>query len=706
MINVTAYSFVEQARFHAEKQRYKIAFDFYVKAVQLDPRIKEAVEFEFRALLTKFNLYLAYDNNRAQIYSNFILAMQLYPGNTNLLCGIGKYLMKNALYAEALCHFEKALLIDANLVDMEKNFDSAKRFLFSRNNFRYLNDAKRKDAYLLALHANEQNNSLVGHSSHSAPKNVLAKVSDCIVGRSNIHDILIMDKQKGQLEIRDLFGDKTLFMMNRFGPGLFRDQLLETIQKAFEAKLLDGRRVLPGRAEYYVVGAKCKRINTRYQLSTAAKELLGIPFYIVHVHYTSESYHGKDLKTYDDLEYVTEHKEIFKIDFNNYTDVVEKLISTEPHTAFLKSNKDSDVDVLVGYFNLHLMEGVTLTTDPRSPDCTDAWPQAVFFDFVPRSVKENENVCVQFLTYEGKLKLMSDSRRRISRLSSSTISFLNDSEYVNAIIDSIGLATIHLTQICDISQIDIADMSPFPIFGMYMLKRGARSLVCHARQRHDKEFIERVFRRNEIPQSKVTILSTSQWNIIDKKFHAIVYNALELSGDIDVRMCQVLYHLRYSHLVDCGLTFPANVKLIGQLISSDRLDTLNKVKEDGPMSPMADHVNMFQASQAHCLDPFRLEHETLSDPVVISSCCHHMGPETITVPVARDGVCNAILCWYEINMINDGDCISTYRKGSYVDTTAFLIKTPVQVHRGDTVSVLRCVDYNGSFKLALDLDVL
>ncbi|XP_028170424.1 uncharacterized protein LOC114360068 [Ostrinia furnacalis] len=707
MLSVTARHYLEQARQHANRQNPRLAFEYYIKAVNLDPELRHGIENEYREQLTKYNEILAkVPGKRTQMYINYVVSMRMYPGNINILYAIGQHLMKNSKPLEALCHFEKIIQIDSNLVMMERNLDSAKKHVFEAENFRFLNDKKRKEAYERTINIinRKNNNSRADITSTYVQRNKSKSIPHrSYVGRSNIHDVLTTNKDTGQLELPDIVKGKTMLVMNKFGPGLFGNELLPALKTIWECRHFQDGRVTPSSAEFFVVGAKCDRLIARHQLGAAAKHILGVTPGPVHAD-RAESFHGQDVATFDDVEYVTEAGSAFKIDFNNYGDIMSKYRGVEAYTARLKGkDEDAEMNVLVGYFNLHMAEGVTLTTDPRSPDRSDAWPQAIFFDFIPRPIKRDDEVCVELQSKGGMLALASDTDQ-IARLGPATVAFLNDTAYVEALRSGAGFAAQYLSQVRDVLKADIADLCPFPVFGLFMLKRGARSLTCFAQTPHDRRFIERVFKEHGIEKDRFTVLAPNLLDVFgDKKFSAVVYNGLRQSGEIDSTICRIMYHLRVAHLEEDGLALPARVKLIAQLISSEKLDSLTKVCDEGPV---ARALNPFQASQVFNLDPTRLEYEALSDPETMADCVHHMGPATVRVEVTRDGECGAILCWYEIHLLDGTEPLPTNRRGSFVDSLAFLLKDPVELHRGDTVTLVRCVDMDGSFKLALDVDVL
>lgn len=720
--------FLLDARRCAFLQSYKNAFDMYLTAVRDFPHVKKTIEFEFRIVMMRLNEQLAAKNNFAQMFENFQAAMKAFPGNVNLLTDIGKYLLRHECPAEALCHFEKALEIDRSLVTVQKYMDCAKKMLFARKNYRLLNDDIRHRAYVQALceiMSLKKNHNIEG-GVYEQPKNscvtvsalepnftsTWASVASKIVRKCEAQDILVANKETGALHIANIYKDRTLLITNQIDSGLLGENLLLNLRTAWEKKLAEYGLVVPGRADFYVAGANCDQIQRKYQVSTNAKTFLKVEDLFLHKEVTcsGESYQGEDISSYRNFKFLTRETLVFQIDFNSYNDIVQKIAAVVPDNAYLTVAKSGEVNVLVGWFTLHLTDNVTITTDPRSKERSEAWLPAVFFDFIPTWYRRGETFCAQFSTFGGILKFLPDCRKLITRISVQLISFLNDDRYLNEIMRCVAAATIQVTQMKSIDKIDIVDLSPFPLFGMKMLERGVRSLVCTARNRFDRNFIEEVFTRHNICLSRVKILLHRNLTLNafeGRSFHAIFCNSLDLSGDIDVVFSRLARQLKHAYLVKGGIFMPASIVLIGQLISCKKLDRDNRIAgKDEAMLPLAKQANFLTLSQAYYIDPTQLEYEALSTPVYLARCCRELKSGEVTLPVMRDGLCNAILYWYEVEMMENTVRISTGRNDSFVDSSVFIVKSPVNVHRGDNVTVICCVDQDGSFKLDLDLELL
>ncbi|CAH0600187.1 unnamed protein product [Chrysodeixis includens] len=722
-----ALNYIIVARQLVTKSSYQQAFEMYLCAFNKQPRIKKRFEIEFRAVLSRMNERLAAADNKADIFANFEQAIKMFPGNVDILNDIGRYLYRYGYFSEALCHFEKALNIDNSFVSIEKNLNNAKSFLFPRSRFRVINDKVRNDAYrrairssvnpaadsvldidggtgLLALYANECDPIVITACESST---TMARLAECVMEENDAQAVVIVNKPSVILKHADIYGSRSVLLTDMIDAGLFGEYILQSLCHAWENLLHSESRVIPGRAEYFVAGVQCEELNKKFKLNGETKAILNVGHMEVHTAtYFGETYYSDDVGLFKNLKYISEPQPLFTIDFNDHFDVHDKLYTQDAFTADLKATSDGDMNLVVGWFNLHLTDDIMITNDPRSDEKSTAWQQAVFFDVLPKTVRKNEIRPVHFLTYGGRLATLPDVGVAISRISPDTLAFLNDIEYITMIKNSVAVVCLHLGQTVCISEVDMVDFCPFPLFGVLMMKRGANSLICHAKTIDDKAFLKKVLQANDIPEDKVTILLSEYWShevFKNKQFHVIFSNIIEFNGDIDARRKRMIQHLKHTHLISGGICLPESVTVIGQLINSNWLEVNNRVLDENVGYKMAKHVNRYQVSQALYLDIARLDYIALSEAFEIS-CCDQMTSEVIKVPVLEDGDCTAVLCWYKVQMFEGWSAVYTNRGNSFVESMAHLATASMKVFCGDQVNVLKCVDPDGSFKLVVDLE--
>lgn len=715
--------FIELARALRGAELYSKAYEVFLATVTRNPELADQHCVEVRDLLEILNHELAGCGRTEDIFDNFEKAMRVYPHSHNLLNDIGKYLYKYGFYKEAWAHFARVLHLNPHRVMAEKNLNSLKNLLVERWHFRMLNDNLRNEAYRQAIkELNPRKDKVIDvgtgtgllaiYACEAGAKDILAcdgsetmteLAYNILLKNKLTNDIKIVNKMSTSMDSQDLKGHATLLLMEMFDAGLFGEHVLQMLQHAWPALLSEQARVIPKGAEFFIAGAQCNHLNMKYQLSTEAKKLLNLDKKSIHVLAPDETYDCEDVHLQKDIKYLTEPQSVLRVNFNDFNDIEMHLNRTEPYGVKLNATEGGIINTFIGWFNLYLSETITITTDPRSDTRANAWQQAVFFDELPRTVKEGDTFKLEFLMNLGRFKLKPSSNAKITRVSPEIVRFLNDVDYMRVITSGIPMACVYLGQIVDMSQISIADLCPFPVFGMLLMKRGASSLLCCAKNEHDKKFILEVFKKNGISLTNVTVLLGSDWTVKhlrDEKYHAVFAHFVELGGDIDTRLKDIAAKLKEHHLHIGGLFMPANLWIVGQLVSSRWLD-INNLLYDVNVSKfsMAEIVNKYSVNMNYFVDFSTLTHESLTDSVKICLYPEGSSIQGSTTPVTKDGFANAILCSYEIELMQDLKTVNTSRPNSFVDGMLFMMRSRQSLVTGDIVRLLQFKDEEGAIKL-------
>ncbi|CAH2099476.1 unnamed protein product [Euphydryas editha] len=722
-----AMDYIAYARRLALNGSYIKAIDLYVMALEKNPQLKSLFEPEFRAVLLKCNEVLAEEHNIEKIIANFSRAINLYPDNIFFINETGRHLFMFGFYEEAWSQFQHALTTDFGSVTAEKNLNSVKNVLIERWHFRMLNDRIRNESYRAAIHEKVMPNKtrvfdlgtgtglLAMYAAERKPLTITAcdsspvmtTLTECVLAENRLlMSVVVINKMSTAMTASDIGKKCCLLITELFDAGLFGEHILQALDHAWENILSDDAKIIPQKAEFFIVGAHSELLNAKYQLRQVTKTFLNLhPHLHVHVATRNETYDCEDVYLYKDLKYMTEPQSVIKIDFNNLKDIKDKLYnSATGYVAKCNVLASGQVNTFIGWFNLHLTENICITTDPRDEGRANAWQQAVFFDHVPKDVKKNDTLTLDFFLRSEKLILMPEKPAEVIRISPDALQFLNDTEYLKMIKNCIGMTCVYLGQMNDISEVSIIDLNPFPLYGFLMLQRGIKSLVCYAKTHDDKEFIETVFGANHMDLSNVTILVGDVWSLEsfgEEKFHVIFVNVFDLCGDLDMRFKEIAQYLKNAHLMPGGLFMPSSITLMGQIVNSKWLDVSNRVYDKNLGYTVSKYVNKYQVSQNFNLDYTHLQYTPLTNPVVIGNY-DHMTPEVINVPVIKDGDANALLCWYNIELIEDFKVISTKRPYSFIDGTAFLANPPIPLVSGSIANILRCVDTDGLYKFLID----
>ncbi|KAG6456905.1 hypothetical protein O3G_MSEX010010 [Manduca sexta] len=723
-----AREYVTYARQFSNNGSLSKAFDLYIMAFEKCPAIKNRHEAEFRGVINKLNEVLAKADKVEEIFNNYGQAIGFYPTNMHIVNDIGKYLYKCGFYSEAWCHFNKALGIDSGFVNAEKNLNSVKNILMQRWHFRMLNDKIRNEAYqaaigdtinpcldsvldlssgpcLLSLFAYQHNPIAI---TVVESNEVMTQLSESITQGIGIYDIIILNQKSTTMKYLDIGGKRSVLITEMFDAGLFGEQILQALSHAWEYLINNIGRVLPRKAEFFIVGGNCDRLHHKYQLSWESKNMLNISNLDVHITTSNQTYDCKDVHFFKDLTFLTENQSVLEVDFNDPNDLKEKLTRTEPYEVNVKAKESGTINVYIGWFNLYLTDKITITTNPQSSKKAITWQQAVFFDTKNVNVKADDTITLNVMLNGGKLSMApSDSTNQFIRVSPDTMRFMNDPDYTKMINGCIGMASVYLGQIADISQISIIDLCPFPLFGFLMVKRGAQFLTCYAKTPEDKCFFEEVFKANDIPLTNVKILVGEELSIDafrNDKYHAIFCHVLDPCGDVNNSSMEIALHLKDRHLMQGGLFLPADVKIVAQVASSQWLDLSNQVYNENACGyDVARHTSRFQVSQNFDIDLTNLEHTTLTEPVDVGSLMDQSRTQTVIVPVTKAGEANAILCWYKIELMEELNEVSTNKGTSFTYATAFLIPK-ITLTTDKPLKMTRASGPNGSYKVSFEIE--
>ncbi|KAJ2944007.1 hypothetical protein O0L34_g8331 [Tuta absoluta] len=703
------------------------AFELYLLAFEKEPTLKPQYEAQFRNTLSRLNENLIRNGKAEEAFLNFEKAVQMFPENQYLINDTGRYLYKYGFYMEAWCHFCKALNMDPLFVNPEKNLNSLKNLLVERWHYRMLNDTVRNESYhsaikdtvvpfkdsvldlgsgtgLLSLYCLEK--SPLSLTACDASEQMV-KMNECLFLENGHHKAVIINSMSTEIPCADVQVKSSLLVTELFDAGLFGEHILKSLSHAHEHLLLSDARIIPNRAEFFVVGAKCDHLNNKYQLNTEIKQFLNVPALNMHILTESDTYDCEDVYKFKGLNYMTDPQSLIQIDFNDKNDIHEKITREEPYEVELKALCNGEINVLIGYFNLYLTDKVTVTTDPRSENRANAWQQAVFYDFIPQQVTKDQTIHLEFLLKDDKFQLVPNMTKNVLRISPESLRLLNDTELVKIIKGCLGMASVYLGQMTEMSQINIVDLCPFPLFGVLMLKREIKSLTCWAKTLHDKKFLKRVLKANNIPLTKIKLLSGEDWtqtSFKEEKYHATFCNIFDVCGDVDLRMFAMYNHLRITHLLPGGLFMPSSVNLVGQVVSSHWLDINNQVYDRNTSHyRIGRRINKYQVTQNFCIDYACLEYTALTEPIDMGKY-GTVETAAIEVPIIANGNANAVLCWYSIELIEGLGEIATNRGDSFIDGTVFLTSPAVRMIKGNEAHVLRCVDIDGGFKFMIDGD--
>ncbi|KAM3959939.1 protein arginine N-methyltransferase 9-like [Aphomia sociella] len=681
---------VNAARQSAFNNDFQESFMQYVNLLKEYPALKCELEAEFITLIVLCSEKLI-DRTKLDMFSNFKIALEMYPDNPYALNVMGKYLCKYGHKYEGLQLLEQANKSNPSIVCVEKNLNNAKRSLFLPDIFGIINDKRKNEAYRKAIKATIDPDFDCVIETNSGSGVLLLYISECYPQSHILGDDLAVKQEwmKYMLHANDepivfnsplmvkqnhvmgkgVAGMHNLWITDMFVTTLFDDYLISTLSEALKAPIAKSVRVLPKKAEYFVMGVKSNQLMRKCHLRDIVQEWLHSPtFYVsLSTNITGTKYED-DITTYDDLEYVTEPVLLLTIDFNDHHALAD-ILNSRIININIKARKNTKISTLVGWFNLYLTDDVMITTDPRSEERVDSWKQAVFYDFRPKNVMcDNEIIEANFKLYDGELFFIPEDEFAISRISNNMLTFLNDKDYFEAIMNIVSSTFIYLGQIVDINEVNIIDFCPFPVLGLAMLKRGIKSVVINPKNYEDDSFIKSVFAKHSVQLNKVRTLIANEWTLADvnhNKYHVIFMNIFNSNGEIDNFNSTMLRDIKDNCLAEGGLILPARISVLAQMASSEIIDRHSRAYDENVGFKVASHLNKYQLTEAVGLDLEVLNYMSLSSAVTIVSNIYNMTKNSYPITVTENGEIGVILCWYDVSLVEGIEEIDTYRSDSF-----------------------------------------
>lgn len=316
-------------------------------------------------------------------------------------------------------------------------------------------------------------------------------------------------------------------MTETFDAGLFGELVVPSMINVHMNILDTNGMVIPMGATVFTTAIECEHIRYRSSvIFDRIKDNSTLNFNRVSILSDDEYYDTENLEKVQ-INYVTEPQVLFNVNFNNllqlqefYKDGIKQMLQT-------KCRYDGIIDGLIAWFKLHLDEEIMLDSSDRK----SCWQLAVF-PAIPIVCHEGDILTIKAETSKSKLKCSysigntqsSEECKFLYRLPKEVIVFLNDFNYVKL-----------LTEIAKYQENKkmkyILDTSPFPIYGLTLLKECKDSEVLYYKTDNKtlRFLIEQVVRDSGL-QGKVHIISN--YDEIPCSLDTIFVHNFDIKGEL------------------------------------------------------------------------------------------------------------------------------------------------------------------------------
>lgn len=672
---------------------------------------------DFVATLYNWGIYLENTDRVENLCKCYIQAMTQFPESIAILNNFGAHLLRYptqhtlivnvqsltlAIFRlgesdAAKRYIELAYNLDNNFLPAEKNYLAVKLSLIPRWHFRMLNDKIRNTAYCLAIRKciDSKYNDIVDIGTGSGILSVFAAQAPqvnsitaieesktlCKIAKSvfnaNDANVTLVNKYSTDLRMHEVKGN--LLIAEIFDAALFGEHILETLIHAWNFVLdKEDSKVIPQSADMYIVG-----INSA-ELWKTHKLLENIPEIALDVDCVTkldlDPYDAENLKE-KDVEYVTNFQPLAHVNFSNHAQLEQMYFRKDYfQPVTLKCKKDGIVQALAVWFDLNLDAELSITSSPFI-DNAKCWDQAIFYLNHPIEMKKDETIEVQacVLSDHFRVKVLGreDTCTDGLMVSQKIVKFLNDKklvEQISKLADSFNLET----------ETWVLDLNVFPLFGLLMAKRGAK-VYCVSECSEDREFLSHLSTLNGLDDNFRVVVSEDVERVVDIMpcMNFLFLNPITDEGVVSE------HHLSGLSLFCRNLSgevLPNSIRLVFEIIESERLEYVNKVVDDNVLGfRVAEFFEDYVAGEQPLVG--NVPHSKLSQPMKTVNIMRNSDDpigSVINVPIGKDGTANAILYWYDIKF-RPGISYST-KESTYCTRACFLLK-PKKVAVGDVLKI-------------------
>ncbi|XP_025263175.1 protein arginine N-methyltransferase 9 isoform X2 [Camponotus floridanus] len=674
---------------------------------------------------SEWGIQLAEDNRFSDIVRCYKHSLDIYPNNSRMLNNFAAHLLRNNNPIRAIEYLRRALKVDPNFLPAERNLQNAYSMAVDRWHFTMLNDKWRNNAFerairkrinqgydtvldvgtgtgLLSLYAKAAGATKVYACECSEIMTLIAKE---VFESNNATDIKLIPKLSFDLKIpMDISERVKLIVTETFDAGLFGELVVPSMINVHMNILDMNGMVIPMGATVFTTAIECEYIRYRSSvIFDRIKDNSTLNFNKVSVLSDDEYYDTENLEKVQ-INYVTEPQVLFNVNFNNllqlqefYKDGIKQMLQT-------KCRYDGIIDGLIAWFKLHLDEEITLD----SSDGKSCWQLAVF-PAVPIVCHEGDILTIKAETSKSKLKCSystgnvqsSEECKFLYRLPKEVIVFLNDFNYVKL-----------LTEIAKYQENKkikyILDTSPFPIYGLTLLKECKDSEILYYKTDNEtlRFLIEQVARDSGL-QGKVHIISN--YDEIPCSLDTILVHNFDIKGELKD---QDNYGIFKYFLKPNGMLLPEKIFLIGQLVYSEDLPNMVYVQdvnlqtssntsiyidtssdsEDNPAMRnnttnkinkstnyiIAEHINKYKINQIFDLNSSLYSYKIISEAQTLIE----MNETETTEAIINFGqinctkkktLPNALICWYKIQL-SPQHIHDTKKNDSFMNHTAIVFE--------------------------------
>ncbi|XP_032666622.1 protein arginine N-methyltransferase 9-like isoform X1 [Odontomachus brunneus] len=540
---------LQKAKEHDRNGNFGKAYAYYTIVAELCPAKRSEIEETFTDILCTWGIELAENNRLSDAVRCYKYSLDIYPNNPRMLNNFAAHLLRNNDPIRAIEYLRRALKVDPNFLPAERNLQNAFSMAVDRWHFTMLNDKSRNNAFeqairkrihqgyntvldvgtgtgLLSLYAKYAGATKIYACECSE---IMTRIAKEVFESNNASDIKLIPKLSFDLKVpTDIPERVQLIVTETFDAGLFGELVVPSLINVHMNILDLYGMIIPMGATVYTAAIECEYIRFRSSvIFEKVKEICLLNFNNVSVLPDDEYYEAENLEKIQ-MKYITEPQKLFYVNFNELQELRKFHKDGIKQLLRAKCKYNGIIDGLVTWFKLHLDEEITLD----SSDGKSCWDLAVF-PTLHTACHEGDVVTIKAEILKSKLKcscsignaeLNAAGCKSLYHLPKEVIVFLNDFNYVK-LLTEIGRS--HKNR--NIKY--ILDISPFPIYGLTILKECKDSELLYYKTDNPtlRSLVERVARDNKLQEKVRTI---SNYDEIPCHLDSIFVHNFDIKGEL------------------------------------------------------------------------------------------------------------------------------------------------------------------------------
>ena len=737
---------LSQIRKHVETGQFSRAFPHFLIVAKLRSELFSEDDFcdHFLHVVDGFVTQLRNVDQDEKIVEVYNEALNILPGNTNLLADYGSHLFCQEEYEMSEEMFRRALKLDPFNIEAKDKLENLISSQVERWHFPMLNDVKRNTKFEAAISSR-----LSGAGARSGVLDVgtgtgllallaagagAESVTACEVSRvmnniakhvlthnesgSNIRLIPKLSTNLADDEVEDKF---SLIISETFDAGLLGEHILETVHHAHNHLMNSDCSIIPVSAKFFVVPVQSRHVSQHTLMDSSNFGFLNIKNRLVS-NWTledgaEEPYQSEQMsKLPGGFKILSEPRLLFEINFMNIHEV-EQLIHGKHIELEFQCSVDGDCDAVAGWFELHLDERNVISTKYDEESC---WEQAIFpVKLMKRKVYKDTRINLSFLIRKHV------SLQKISLSHNVQGNGVHEEEKKEDI--HVSPATVHqlnsetrasisqwVTYYCvrDVKPVNILDLSlSFPDTGLQILKLCPHSTVLtmmiNTERREEArkmlDLVTSLAADNGVDMQRISCITDTDQ--ADDVPDVVIVAPVLASGRLNTNSL-----IQLSSLIPrCSNTLflPHSLEVWVQVVESPMVECMARLTSDDKVLGLniAQFINKLSVSHQQDIVYQALERRELCDPVLVTSSsvqslCQEKQVVKTRLVVKEGGRTSCVLYWF---VLDYGWSISeNTRDSDQFNMSAVVISPHLQLQQGDQVEV-RCHLEKGLVDFSLEM---